>query len=116
MPQKVVIVEDDDLVRLNAASLFEDAGLSVFEFKNADEARQFFESGTHDVAVVFTDVEMPGSIDGIDLANWIAGVWPAMKILVTSGKSPRQLPQTATFMPKPWRPEAVLAHVTNIVS
>jgi CheY-like chemotaxis protein len=69
----VLVVEDELLLRLNAAQMMEDAGYEVIEASNADEAIQILESRT-DIRIVFTDINMPGSMDGIKLANAVHGV------------------------------------------
>src|ERR1700691_498618 len=80
----VLIVEDEPLVRLNAVRAIEDAGFEVVEAANADEAIRILENRS-DIRVVFTDIQMPGSIDGLKLADAVRNRWPPIKITVTSG-------------------------------
>jgi CheY-like chemotaxis protein len=74
----VLIVEDEALIRMDTASLIEDAGFKVHEAGNADEAIRILE--LHDeIRLIFTDVNMPGSMDGLKLAHYVRGRWPPVK-------------------------------------
>jgi CheY-like chemotaxis protein len=73
----IVVVDDDVLERLGAADMFLDAGYRVLQAGNADEALWLFETNT-DIRVLFTDVSMPGSMSGADLALDVAKRWPAI--------------------------------------
>jgi CheY-like chemotaxis protein len=79
----VLIVDDDVFERLGASYMFSDAGYRVFEAGSADDALQFLES-TADVRLLFTDVSMPGSMSGSDLARRVAERWPEIGIIITS--------------------------------
>ncbi len=82
----VLIVEDEPLVRMMVIELFEDEGFEVLEAANADQALGIFgERG--DVALLFTDVEMPGSLDGYALARWVHVHRPAVKTMIVSGRA-----------------------------
>lgn len=85
-PPAVLVVEDEILVRLMVADYLRDAGYIVVEAANANEALAVFASG-QPVNVVFTDVEMPGTMDGLMLARWVYENHPGVQVLVTSGKS-----------------------------
>src|SRR5579863_9901913 len=76
----VLIVEDEFLIRKDAADMVRDAGFDVVEAENADEAILILESRL-DITVVFTDIQMPGSMDGLKLAAAIRGRWPPIKIV-----------------------------------
>ena len=107
----VLIVEDEFLVRKNAAGMIEDAGFEVVEAGNADEAIAILEARP-DIPVVFTDIQMPGSMDGLKLAHYVRGKWPPIKIIATSGHlalSNADLPEGGIFLPKPYTDEAVSA-------
>src|SRR5258708_39135726 len=71
----VLIVEDDLLIRLNAAQIIEEAEFDVIEASNADEAIAILEDRS-DITVLFTDIQMPGSMDGLKLAAAVKGRWP----------------------------------------
>src|SRR6202051_3462168 len=100
----VLIVEDEPLVRLCAVETVEAAGFEVIEAANADEAIRILEN-RGDIRVVFTDIHMPGSIDGLKLAHAVRNRWPPIKIIVTSGHglvSENDLPEGGRFFAKPY--------------
>jgi CheY-like chemotaxis protein len=100
----VLVVEDDFLLRMDAADIIRDAGFDVIEASNADEAIIILES-RGDIAVVFTDVQMPGTMDGLKLARAVRGRWPPIKIVTTSGQcvvEASDLPEGGRFLPKPY--------------
>ncbi len=113
----ILIVEDDPVLRADTAMTFEDAGLRVIERANADEALGFLLENSTDVAVVFTDINMPGHSDGVHLAEVISRHWPHIGVVVTSGatRPVRDLPAHVHFIPKPWRVEQVLAAMQDLV-
>jgi CheY-like chemotaxis protein len=114
----VLIVEDDLLLRMNAADMIEAAGFEVVEAGDADEAIGILET-RFDITVVFTDVQMPGSMDGLKLARAIRGRWPPVKIIATSGRidvKTADLPEGGRFLPKPYGPvqlTGVLREITG---
>jgi len=105
-PPAVLIVEDEPLVRLCAVQIVEDAGYEVVEAANADEAIVILES-RKDIRVVFTDIHMPGSMDGLKLVAAVRDRWPPIKIMVTSGRHfvpEQELPEGGRFFGKPYDP------------
>jgi|SRR5579863_1407412 CheY-like chemotaxis protein len=105
----VLIVEDELLVRLNAVRTIENAGFKVIEAANADEAIRILES-RGDIRVIFTDINMPGSMDGLKLAHAVRHRWPPIKIIVTSGRddvSEQDLPAGGRFIAKPYDPTQI---------
>jgi two-component system, response regulator PdtaR len=82
----VLVVADDRLLSLVAVELSEDAGLVAIEAANADEAILMLERRA-DIAVMFTDVDMPGTMDGLKLAHAVRHRWPPIKIIIVSGKT-----------------------------
>src|SRR5882757_4044300 len=110
----VMIVDDDVFERMGASYMFSDAGYRVLEAGSADEALQFFES-TPDIRLLFTDVSMPGSMSGSDLARQVAERWPGIGIIITSGRSrPEPLPLGSQFHAKPYEPTNVLQHARDM--
>jgi two-component system, response regulator PdtaR len=106
----VLIVEDEFLIRMDAAELIRSAGFDVVEAENADVAISILED-RRDITVVFTDVQMPGSMDGLKLAAAIRGRWPPIKIVATSGLSnigEGDLPAGSRFLPKPYSSRQVI--------
>ena len=107
----VLIVEDDFLLRMDAAEMIGDAGFDVVEAASADEAIAILEARP-DIHVVFTDIQMPGSMDGLKLARFVKGRWPPIKILATSGfvrVGENDLPEGSRFLTKPYRPAQIVA-------
>lgn len=86
----VLVVEDDAMIRIGALDLVESAGCVAVEAKDADEAIRILESRP-DILLVFTDIDMPGSMDGMKLSHYVRNRWPPIHIIVASGKaiSPR---------------------------
>jgi len=100
----VLVVEDETIVRLGAVDMLTDAGFRVVEAASADEAITILEA-RHDVRVVVTDVQMPGSMDGLKLAATIRNRWPPIALVVTSGRifaRPEDLPERGRFLQKPY--------------
>src|SRR6202051_3668008 len=98
----VLIVEDEFILRMDAVDMIAGAGVEVLEAGNADEAIDILES-RRDITVVFTDIQMPGSMDGLKLARAVRGRWPPIKIVATSALDVREteLPEGGRFLPKP---------------
>jgi CheY-like chemotaxis protein len=100
----ILIVEDEFLVRTLAVEIVEEAGFSAVEVANAEEAIRVLQSRP-DVRVVFTDIDMPGSMDGLELARAIRHRWPPIQVVLTSGKirpAADELPDRSHFVPKPY--------------
>ena len=81
----VLIVEDEMMLRMRAVDIVEDAGFNPVEAVNADEALAILESRS-DISLLFTDIQMPGSMDGLKLAHAVHDRWPAIKIILVSGQ------------------------------
>ena len=97
------------LVRMIAAEVLSDAGFTVIESANAEEALTVLEARP-DVRVLFTDVNMPGPLDGLGLVQVMHKRWPEISILIGSGRirlGPEELPPGARFIPKPYAPSAL---------
>ena len=112
----VLIVEDEFLLRMHAAEMIGDSGFEIVEARDADEAIAILEARP-DIRVVFTDIQMPGSMDGLKLARFVRGRWPPIKIVATSGfVSVRKddLPEGSRFLSKPYRPEQIVATLREL--
>ena len=104
----IVIVDDDVLERLGASYMFSDAGYRVLEAASADAALRIFEANP-DIRLLFSDISMPGAIDGAGLARQVAEQWPTVGIILTSGLPlPDSLPPHVRFHAKPYEPADVL--------
>ena len=100
----VLVVEDSAIIRMCAVDLVISAGYEALEARDADEAILILESRS-DIDLVFTDVQMPGTMDGIKLAHYIRDRWPPVKLIVASGKSIIEesiLPEGSRFFSKPY--------------
>ena len=100
----ILVVEDEFLLRMDAAVMIAAAGFAVVEAANADEAIDILETRS-DIAVVFTDIQMPGAMDGLRLARAVRGRWPPIKIVATSGHltvTDTDLLEGGRFLPKPY--------------
>lgn len=106
----VLVVEDDPAILIDAAAVFEDAGIPVVTFNNADDALAHIYDRPEDVSAIFTDLQMPGRMDGLLLAEIVGRHWPKVRVLLTSGRvQPMgRLPGNVRFLPKPWVREQVL--------
>jgi CheY-like chemotaxis protein len=114
----VLIVEDEFLLRLNAVDMIEAAGFDVVEASNADEAIAILER-RFDITVVFTDIQMPGSMDGLKLARAVRGRWPPIKILATSGRvgvTQGDLPEGGRFVSKPYSPNQIAGVLRELIA
>jgi DNA-binding NtrC family response regulator len=113
----VLIVEDEPLIRMSAVDLFEEAGFITFEAPNADEALVML--GQHpDITILFTDVDMPGTMDGLDLARKVSESDPGIHLIVGSGHrsvAPADLPHGALFFPKPYDLPRLTAAIQRLV-
>jgi len=110
----VLLVEDEPLVRMVASESLEDAGYEVIEARDAEEALALM-AGRRDVGVLFTDVNMPGSMDGLGLAELIHARWPDVHLVVTSGRPlDRKVPDVGTFLPKPYTPDEMTRAIRRI--
>ena len=106
----VLVVEDDPILLLHSTDLIEGAGFDVIEARNADEAIAILEKRT-DIAIVFTDVEMPGTMDGLKLARAVRERWPPVHLILASGRtSPLadEMPAGSRFFAKPYNDAALV--------
>ena len=112
---RILIVDDEPIIRLDARDILEDAGYVVTEAGSADEAMPMLADGKR-VEAILTDIDMPGSIDGLELARVVDGLMPEVAIVLMSGhKLPRRehLPLKATFVAKPFSASVLLQQVAE---
>ena len=115
-PPVVLIVEDELLIRMDAVDMIKSGGFDVVEAENADEAIFILEH-RFDISVVFTDIHMPGSMDGLKLAAAIRGRWPPIKIVATSGLlkiCTDGLPSGSHFLPKPYSASQIVGALREL--
>jgi CheY-like chemotaxis protein len=112
----ILVVEDDTLLRMHALEMIEEAGFEVLEASNADEAIKLLETRL-DIAVVFTDIDMPGSMNGLKLAHAVANRWPPIRIVATSGHFQMRdgdLPEGGLFIAKPYLSQQILSTLRRL--
>jgi two-component system, response regulator PdtaR len=117
-PPVVLLVEDEPLVRMTAADELEEAGFHVLEAANADVALAVLEARSDEVQVLFTDVHMPGSMDGMELAEQVHRRWPHVLLLISSGYArprPDEIPDHGQFMPKPYHAATLVGHIHDLM-
>jgi CheY-like chemotaxis protein len=113
----VLVVEDEMLLRMRAVDMVEDAGYVSLEAVDADGALVILQSRS-DIALLFTDVQMPGSMNGLELAHAVHKRWPPIKIILASGQlklSSDDIPQDSRFFGKPLRSDEVIAEMRDML-
>jgi two-component sensor histidine kinase/ActR/RegA family two-component response regulator len=113
----VLIVEDEMVLRMRAVDIVEDAGFHPVEAVNADQALSILESRS-DISVLFTDIQMPGSMDGLKLAHAVHDRWPAIKIILVSGQvnpSDAERPGDSRFFGKPLSVARMITELQEMV-
>jgi DNA-binding NtrC family response regulator len=108
----VLIVEDDAELRALIVMLFEDSDLEIVACDSAESALATMLLRGRDVVMIFSDVRLPGAMDGLDLAREAKVRWPHLTVVMTSGNAGHRLqalPEGVIYMPKPWRADEVLA-------
>jgi CheY-like chemotaxis protein len=113
-PIVVIVVEDEPMVRMAAVGALEDAGFEVLEGKNAQAAMLILKTEGGRVQALFTDVEMPGAMDGLMLARQIHLDWPLICVMVASGQvvpGADEMPENSRFFKKPYDIGTVVAHI-----
>src|SRR3982074_876253 len=117
VPAVVLVVEDEMLLRMRAVDIVEDAGYTPVEAADADEAVAILESRS-DIALLFTDIQMPGSMDGLRLAHAVHDRWPPIKIILVSGQvtpSDAEKPAASRFFGKQLSVEPMIAELQGMV-
>jgi two-component system, response regulator PdtaR len=112
----VLVVEDEALLRLDLAQTFEASGFEVSEAASAFEALAILD-GHPEICAVFTDIDMPGTMDGLQLAHVIRERWPPTIVIVGSGHNhpaAEELPERATFVPKPYQEDDLAAVIHSL--
>jgi CheY-like chemotaxis protein len=113
----VLIVEDEMLLRMRAVDMVEDAGFTSIEAVDADQAVAILESRS-DIALLFTDIQMPGSMDGLKLAHAVHERWPPIKIILVSGQlklANIDIPANSRFFGKPLEAKNMIAEMQEMI-
>lgn len=117
-PIRILVVEDETFIRMDAVDILRAAGFDIVEAASADEAIQMLERHS-DIRLIFTDIDMPGSMNGLKLAAAVRELWPTVRIIATSGHfkvQPGDLPADARFISKPYQPAQIIAAVRDLTS
>lgn len=114
----VLIVENSAIIRMGAVELVKSAGYEALEARDSDEAIRILEQ-RQDIDLVFTDVQMPGTMDGIKLSHYIRDRWPPVKLMVASGNAileESSLPQGSKFFPKPYDDKSIVEAMAMLLA
>jgi CheY-like chemotaxis protein len=117
VPAVVLVVEDEMLLRMRAVDMVEDAGYTSVEAVDADEAVAILESRS-DIALMFADIQMPGSMDGLKLAHTVHERWPPIKIILVSGQLKQaaiDIPADSRFFGKPLEAKQMIAEMQSMI-
>jgi len=113
----VVVAEDESITRMVASEALASAGFEVVEAANAEEALAIIAKQARLIQVLFTDIQMPGSMNGLALAKYTHDHWPWISVLVTSGAeqpTEAQMPECSRFLAKPYKLEQVLTNIREL--
>ena len=114
----VIIAEDEVLTRMLADEVLSEAGYVVIQAEDADHALKILQSYRRLVHLLFTDIHMPGSITGLELAHVVRSHWPKVALVVTSGAhmpQPHELPAGGIFVAKPYALNDVMAQFASLI-
>ena len=117
-PWHVIVAEDEALIRMLVCEALADAGFVATPAQHAGEALAILASQAEGVHALFTDIQMPGPMDGLELARHVRGRWPWVALLVASGKSrpgAADLPGGSRFLPKPYELRHVVEQVRKLI-
>lgn len=117
-PIRVLVVEDETFTRIDAVEMLGEAGFDTVEAANADEAIQILERDPN-IRLIFTDIDMPGSMNGLKLAAAVRERWPPVRIVATSGHFNVQagdLPSDARFITKPYQPVQIVNAIRELLA
>ncbi len=114
----IVVLEDEPIIRMVACAALGDAGFNVVETGHADEALAALESQAPGIHALFTDVHVPGSMNGLELAHHSRRSWPWLAVLIASGRAmpaAHEMPDGARFLQKPYALEHVISHLRDLM-
>lgn len=118
LPQTILIVEDDPFLRGLTVNIVEDAGFATIEAADADEAVAILEARP-DIALLLTDIDMCGSMDGLTLAHAVRKRWPPIKIIIVSGRGRPldcNLPTDSRFFGKPYHGDTMVSEIRSLIA
>ena len=109
-PKVVLVAEDDDFIREIVSDVLSESGHTVLQVASAAQALEILRESSYRVDLLFTDVRMPGTMNGMELAELATATWPDMKVLIASGHirpSQAQIPARSRFISKPYTVETM---------
>src|SRR5271157_2171262 len=112
-----LVVEDEALVRMYACDILEERGFHVLEAETAEAALKVIEAEPR-VRLLFTDIQMPGAFDGMELARQVHARWPKVRLVITSGQkrpSRAEIPDDGRFVAKPYAAEDLIGEVNDLM-
>src|SRR4051812_36277907 len=115
----ILVVEDEFLVRMAICTALDEAGYKVVDTDHADWALTYLREHARETHALFTDIHVPGSMDGLALAHVSSKAWPWISLLIASARArpqPHELPQGCRFLPKPYEHEEVIHHLRELVA
>ena len=113
-----LVVDDDVMIRMDATEILEEAGFRVLDAEHGDAAYEILKTRHPEVVLLFTDVQMPGELDGFALARNVSASWPHISIIVASGHArpePNSMPHKARFLAKPFSAALIRIHIQEIL-
>jgi CheY-like chemotaxis protein len=113
----ILVADDDELIRLHASELLEESGYTVVEADNAEEALQIMEA-RKDVRLLFTDIQMPPGINGLELAREVHKRWPSVLLVITSGQvqpTRSEIADDGRFLRKPYLAKDLLRQIGDLL-
>ncbi len=117
-PRHVLVAENETLIRTAVVTSLGDAGFTVLEAAHADDALAVLMAQAASIGVLFTDIQMPGTMNGLQLAHAASVRWPWISLLIATGKErplTRDLPARCRFLTKPYAPDNVVIHVMELM-
>jgi CheY-like chemotaxis protein len=115
----VVVAEDETLIRMLAVEVLTEAGFTVIEAGHAEEALKALHVRPWEIHLLFTDIHMPGPMNGLELAHHVWRAWPHIALLITSGEDNplmAKLPRGSVFLTKPYDPNHVVEHAQTLTA
>ena len=117
-PTHVLVVEDECLIRMMVVDMLKDAGFAVSDAPHADAAWAILEQRQEDIGVLFTDIDMAGSMDGFVLAGRVSSAWPHINLIMTSGRQripDGEVPDSGRFLSRPYRPADLMQVIRKTI-
>jgi two-component system, response regulator PdtaR len=115
-PPRIVVAEDDELLRTVIVDILSEDGFEVLEAGHAEEALRLLCSQAKGVQVLFTDIDMPGPVNGLELASRARQKWPWLRVMIGSGTQPDALPSGGRFLLKPYRLSDLLNRMRELIA